>query len=135
MNKTNLVGAHLTANGGNKLVVADNTVAVFVEIFEDALKFGNIELHTELAENPLDFVAVKDAVTVLVHLDEKLGEDANATLTLALKASENLIQNLVWGFSVGAKDRVNIRVVAGAADGDHSSHLLVVNLAGAIGVE
>jgi hypothetical protein len=41
----------------------------------------------------------------------------------------------VWGLSVQSEDRVNVGVVARAADGDHSGHLFVINLTTLVGIE
>jgi len=136
VHEAKLLTAHLTADGGDELVVADNTVAVFVEVFEDALEFSDVQFHAELAEDPLDFVAVEDAVAVLVHLDEKLGQETHALVAVVvLEGRQNLVENLLRGVSVHAEDGVNIGVVAGAADSDHGSHLLVVDFTGTVGVK
>lgn len=72
MNKGKLVCTHFTADGCDKLVVADDAITVLVEVFEDALEFGNIQFHAKLAKHPLDFVAIKNTIAVLIHLNEKL---------------------------------------------------------------
>lgn len=100
MHDGKLSGFHLTADGRDELVIADDAIAVFVEVFENALEFGHVQFHAKLAENPLDFVTVKNAVSVLIHLYEKLRQDAHAMLTLLLKGREDLVENLLWGVSV-----------------------------------
>ena len=63
-------------------MVADNTVTILIEIFEETLKFVGAQLETFLTEYPLDFVAVKSAAAILVNLDKEGGEGSNAIFAL-----------------------------------------------------
>jgi hypothetical protein len=72
----------LATDASNELVVANNTVAVLIEKLEETLKFVGAQLETLLTEDPLDFVAVKSTVAVLVTLDKEGGEGTNTTIAL-----------------------------------------------------
>jgi hypothetical protein len=104
--------AECGADSEDEVLIVDASLVVLVEVFEETFVFAGGEYMTVLLENPLEFVAVHFAVTILVELSEESGQVCVTSVSAGIEKASNLFNNLVWGFTLKTEHGVNVRVVA-----------------------
>jgi len=71
LSKSQALTLEFTTNTTDKLMVGNDTISVFIEKLEEAFELGGAELKTFLTKDPLDLVAVKNSISVLIDFGEK----------------------------------------------------------------
>jgi hypothetical protein len=117
---------HLSTDSGKEFVVGNSTVVVFVEVFENAFKFGRAEFVAVFKEAPPELGTVKLLVAVIVHASEDEGESTDTVSTSGVEGGSDLLEDLVWWLTLGTEGGVNVRVVTGSTDGEHAAEFFVV---------
>lgn len=113
---------------------ANVTVAILIEVFEQAFEFGWAQVLAVLFKNPLDFVAIKLRITVCVEASEQDLQVAHTVGTLGSKHLADFVEHLVGGLTDQAENGVYVRVVASSTESVHSCKLFEVEVARVVGV-
>lgn len=123
---------HIAADATEELIVGDLTVVVLVKVFKDALELRGAEGVAVLAKSPHELVAIHLLVAIVVHAAENDSETTDTVSATGFHSVQNLLKDLIGGFTLDSENWVDVGVVAATTDGEPCGELLVVQLVVAV---
>ena len=119
---------HSTADTSQEFIIAESSVIVLVEVFEDALELRGAQVMAVLTETPHEFMAVHLAVTVVIHATEYKSKSTNSVGSSGLESVTDLLEDLIGWFTSESEGWVHVRVVSTSFYREEGCKLFVVEL-------